>query len=288
MTTEPELTDEQMKFARNFMGYEEFLPGEYATEEHKNGWHSASGEWLCNSEFWGGNCGLQKHFAKAETREAVWRKARREYNILTAPMGKLMYVEIIVRDEKGNGTSERYLSSREDEFTALINALMEAKGMMDFKCPRCGDERIGHRCEEILGVQEPDSFKELMDAAEETGLTDEQWGKENEALMDKIKQQSAEAVAKWLGVAHNDGYFHINDKSLKVDYIGADLALIYVKTKDDLTRWLSSDAGTVAMIEKLRYGSGVEAYALQIVIFSCESNNLNAALKAACLEVLNV
>ena len=56
----------------------------------------------------------------------------------------------------------------------------------------------------------------------------------------------------------------------------------YLYNSDDLQDWLASDAGTVAMIEKLRCYS---ARARQRLLEAIKSENLNAALQAAILEI---
>lgn len=98
-------------------------------------------------------------------------------------------------------------------------------------------------------------------------------------------QQKAEAIAEFLG---KEGY-----ENTWYDNFG-------IFRQDDLTGWLASDAGTVAMIEKLGKnhhlemsewkGLGGPHWWLRVkgLTFVSEANpTLNAALQSACLEVLN-
>ena len=110
--------------------------------------------------------------------------------------------------------------------------------------------------------------------------------------------QSAEAIAKWLGWKRKTLGYHETDEDgtyweTSIDFpesVEARCDNGYGKWNNlsnwGLIDWLASDAGTVAMILKMRDGSEAEAYALQIAIFSCESINLNKELQAAILEVV--
>ncbi len=126
---------------------------------------------------------------------------------------------------------------------------------MDMKCPRCGDERIGHRCDDILGVSQ---------------MTNE--------------QQNAEKIAEFLGVDKSKErwkFYTLNDRNLW--NITQQIAY-KVSNEWDFKSWLASDSGTVAMIEKIR--SDAESVDLLIPILRSYGNSLNPDLQAAILELL--
>jgi len=113
------------------------------------------------------------------------------------------------------------------------------------------------------------------------------------------KQQSAEAIAKFLGLIHEKIQSYYKDKPIRkpvVQWLGVgDLCI----PNKELIDWLASDTGTVAMIERLvslRCDNGyvlLESDLDNQIPWRCESGKvtqtgptLNAALQAAILEVM--
>ncbi len=142
--------------------------------------------------------------------------------------------------------------------------------------------------------KEPDGHKELMDAAEEANLTDEQWAEENEALMDKITQNDAERIAGYLGIEKDDPRLHSGERCVGENVIGGG---IYKDTFYPVIDWLQSDAGTVAMILKLTldarnpqpFRDFSDKGQFYIKIFKKDyplADSINSALIAAIKEVL--
>ena len=89
--------------------------------------------------------------------------------------------------------------------------------------------------------------------------------------MNKPTQEQAEAICKWLGMEVVLGEVVVMACSDNV-------------VTEDCIDFLSDDSGTVAMIEKLRRYSAMARACLAQAI---KSDDLNAALIAACLEVLS-
>ena len=112
----------------------------------------------------------------------------------------------------------------------------------------------------------------------------------------KFEQNQPKGIAEFVGVERYDGYFNLNDKTLKVQYPGSDLAFIYVRSQAELSGWLASDAGTVAMIYHIINKHPIEFFSniennyvtaeIPIANVMTGEPTLNAALQAAILEVM--
>ncbi len=136
---------------------------------------------------------------------------------------------------------------------------------MDMKCPRCGDERIGHRCDEILA------------------FTSE---KQDDITQAFIDINNAEALAKFLGLIRESIQSYIKNKPVRkpvVQWLGVgDLCI----PNKELINWLAGNDGTVAMICALQECGHYQKLIEAISAIGYTPETLNAALQAACLEVI--